>query len=138
MPGREVHNTIEPAVGFKTQVISSDTTTEGEIIDTQGFDAIEYVIQSGTITLGTITPVLEEGDESDLSDASDVADADLTNTEASAAFAATDDDVTKRIGYIGGKRYLRLKLTTAASANLTVGSTVLKALPNNAPVAANA
>lgn len=134
---REVHNTLDPEVAFKTQTISSDTTTEGEIIDMRGFDAIEWYIQSGTITAGTITPVLEHGDVANLSDKADVPDTDLTNTEASAAFAATDDDTVKRIGYIGGKRYARLKLTTADSANLVVGATAIKALPSNAPVAGN-
>lgn len=137
MAGREHYSNLLCVNGFDTQVINSDTTTNGEIIDMQGFDSLLYAIQAGTITLGTITPVVEHGDDSGLSDASDVADINLNPTEADAVFAATDDNVVKRIAYTGSKRYVRLKLTTADSADLTVGAVAIQANASQKPVAVN-
>ena len=109
---REQYSNLLPITAFKIQEITSDTTTNGEIIDTQGFDSALFSIQAGTITTGTITPVLEHGDAANLSDAADVPDSQLKPTEADAVFAATDDDEVKRLAYVGNKRYTRLKLTS--------------------------
>lgn len=111
----DIHNETTPQVALTTQAISTDTTTAGAIIDTQGFAANEFVMLSGTLTDGTYTPLIEEGDDSGLSDAAAVSDTFLTNTEASAAFAATDDDTVKAIGYVGHKRYIRLSIVSAST-----------------------
>ena len=112
---KDLYNKILQKVAFNTQAISTDTTTNGEIIDLQGFDSATFIIQSGSLTDGTYTPLVHEGNESDLSDAAAVADADLIGTEAGAAFSATDDNKAKRIGYVGGKRYIRLSLVSAST-----------------------
>lgn len=118
---RDMHHNISPVVAFQTTAIGSDTTTGGKVVDLQGFDSVEFVIQSGALTDGTYTPLVEEGDQSDLSDASAVADADLLGTESDAAFADTDDNAVKRIGYRGGKRYVRLSVVSAST---TTGGTI--------------
>jgi hypothetical protein len=112
---KDLYNKILQKVAFNTQAISTDTTTNGEIIDLQVFDSATFIIQSGSLTDGTYTPLVHEGNESDLSDAGAVADADLIGTEAAAAFSATDDNKSKRIGYVGGKRYIRLSLVSAST-----------------------
>lgn len=114
MANRDMHNNILPAVAFNTQAISSDTTTNGTEVDLQGFESLEFIIQSGTITDGTYTPLVEESDTSG-SGYTAVADTDLLGTEADAAFAAADDNVTKRIGYIGFKPYVRLSIVSAST-----------------------
>lgn len=112
---KDLYNKILQKVAFNTQAISTDTTTNGEIIDLQGFDSATFIIQSGSLTDGTYTPLVHEGNESDLSDAGAVADADLIGTEADSAFTATDDNKAKRLGYVGGKRYIRLSLVSAST-----------------------
>lgn len=115
MAKKDMHNNILQKPALNPQAIATDTTTAGVIIDTQGFESVEFIIQSATITDGTYTPLIEEGDASDLSDASAVADADLLGTEAAAAFAAADDNEAKRVGYKGQKRYVRLSLVSAGT-----------------------
>ena len=118
---RDLHNNIKAEVALDTTSISSDTTTAGNIIDMQGFGSVEFVMQSGTLTDGTYTPLIEEGDASNLSDAAAVADSDLLGTEAAAAFASTDDNAVNKIGYIGNKRYVRLSIVSAST---TTGGTL--------------
>ena len=117
MAKRELYSTTAPVVALNTSAISSDTTTNGVIIDTAGYESILFVIQSGTLADGTYTPLIQEGNDSGLSDAASVADGDLTNTEASVAFAATDDNAVKSIAYVGDKRYVRLNIVSASTSS---------------------
>lgn len=133
---RDLHNNIKTQSAFNSALINSNTTTNGLIIDMQGFEAVEFIIQSATITDGSFTPLVRHGEASDLSDAADVPDASLLGTEAAAAFAAADDNTVKKIGYIGGKRYVRLSLvSTGVTSGGTLAAIAVKALPSQAPVA---
>lgn len=133
---RDLHDNIKAEVAFNTAAITSDTTTNGNIIDMQGFGSVEFIIQSGTLTDGTYTPLLKEGDAANLSDAETVDAADLTGTIAGATFAASDDNKAKKVGYIGNKRYVRLSIVSASTTSGgTVSAVAVKANAADAPVA---
>jgi hypothetical protein len=108
---------IAPAVYTATEV--------GAIIDTQGYESLLLLIQSGVITTGTFTPKIEDGDDAALADAADVNASFLVGTIADATFAVTDDDTVKKIGYVGKKRYVRLTLTGASTPNGLIGGAAL-------------
>lgn len=131
-------NELKDVNAFDIQSISTDTTTNGEIIDLQGFEACTFVFQTGTVTDGDYTVLIQEGDDSGLSDAAAVADADLVGTEADASFSAdTDDNKVSSIGYIGSKRYVRFNVvSTNTSTGATVGAIALLGRPHSAPVTA--
>ena len=134
---KELFSTVSASVAFNNQAISTDTTTNGNIIDTRGYESILFVMQSATLTDGTYTPLIQEGDDSGLSDAAAVADADLTDTEADQAFAATDDNATKKIAYVGSKRYVRLNIVSAStSSGGTLGAVAILGHPLSAPTTA--
>lgn len=141
MTTREMHNTKFPNIALDQQEITTNTTTVGNIIDVQqlqGFNSLEFYILAGVITDGAYALLLEHGDDPALSDAADVPDDDLTNLESTAGFTSTDDQVPKRIGYIGGKRFVRPSLI---STGVTSGAFfVIMALlghTRNAPVDGN-
>jgi hypothetical protein len=114
MASRDLHNSLKVSPSHNPQaVLSGNATTNGAIIDTQGFESLEFSIQSGVITDGTFTPNVQEGNDPALADAATVVAGDLLGTIAGATFAATDDNVTKKIGYKGSKRYVRLQLIGA-------------------------
>lgn len=137
MTTRDLHNNIEPKVALNSAAIASNTTTDGtNIIDTAGFESVEFLLLSGSLTDGTYTPVITAGDASDLSDGAAAPAGDLIGTIAAATFAAADDNKVKRVGYKGSKRYVRLDIT---SAGVTSGGS-LSALavlghPHDAPTA---
>ncbi len=56
---------------------------------------------------------MEHGDQANLADAAAVADSDLLGTELLAGFTFADDNSTRKIGYRGAKRYVRLTITPA-------------------------
>lgn len=133
---RDLHNNIKAEAALNIGAISSNTTTAGNIIDMKGFGSVEFIIISGTLTDGTYTPLVQEGDAANLSDASSVDDADLLGTESDAAFAASDDNTVKKVGYIGNKRYVRLSLvSTGVTTGGTLTALALKANAADKPVA---
>jgi len=130
----DLHTTIDDRVALTSQTIATDTTTAGAIIDTAGFESLEYIVQSGTITDGAYALLLEEGDDSGLSDAAAVSADDTLG--ALTGFTATDDDATIRVGSIGKKRYQRLSIvsTSTTSGGVFSGIAVL-GTPHTGPVA---
>ena len=101
----------------------ADTTAQvGQIVDKKGFESVTYVIATGSIADAdaTFTVLLEEGAAADMSDATAVADADLVGTEVLAAFQFDDDNETRKLGYIGAKRYTRLTITPVNNVSAAV------------------
>jgi len=129
----DLHNNCGVTSALNSQTISTDTTTNGVIIDTQGFRGVEFILQSGTITDGAYTVAMQEGDVSDLSDAATVATDEVLG---SITFAATEDNVAKRVGYIGKKRYVRIRVvSTGTSSGGVFSGTAVKWGANHKPVA---
>lgn len=108
--------------------LSGVTPAAGDWIDMQGWEALTFVVSTGTVTdAGTTSGFAFEVQESDTTaadDATAVADADLVGTEAALTVTddAADDTLIGSIGYIGGKRYVRIVATgtTGTDAAVTV------------------
>jgi len=134
---KDMKNNIKVSNALNVQVIASNTTTAGVIIDTKGYDSLTLAFQTGTITDGDYTLLIEEGNSATLTDAAAVADADLLGTEAGASFSAdADDNKVSKIGYRGDKRYVRLSVvSTNVTTGGTVGATAIQGHPQFAPVA---
>lgn len=112
---KDLHNSIKVSRAISPVSVSDNTAQVSQILDTANFNANELVIATGSIADAdvTFTVLIEEGDQSNLSDAASVADADLLGTEAQAGFQYDDDNETRKIGYIGSKRYIRATITPA-------------------------
>lgn len=135
MAEKDLYNSIEQESAFDSAAISTDTTTNGNIIDTQGFDSITFVADASAYTDGTYTLALQEGDASNLSDATSVAAADLLGGAAVAVGAA---NTPKRLGYKGVKRYVRLQIvSTSTSSGATLHAAAIKGHAVRVPTANN-
>lgn len=123
---KDLHNNLVVKNAFNTAAISSSTTTTGNIIDLQGYDAIEFLAQMGNWTDGVYTPAITEGNDSGLSDGAVVSNADnLFGTAAAMATALNADNTVGRIGYRVGKfRYVRLDFV---STSVSTGTAALSA-----------
>jgi hypothetical protein len=99
--------------------VADNTAQVSQIIDRQGFTALMFAIAIGAVADAdtTFTMLVEHGDAANLSDAAAVADADLNGTEAGQAFQFDDDNETRKLGYVGNKRYVRLTITPANNAS---------------------
>ncbi len=117
---------------------SGDTPIVSQIIDRQGYEALEFLIATGSLadSNATFTVLVEDGDASDLvADGAAVADAQLLGTEVTASFAFGDDDEVRKIGYIGTKRYVRLTITPSGNTgDVYVSAMAVLAMPDMRPV----
>lgn len=113
---------IHPLRCISPVSVADNTAQVGQIIDRQGFESVTYIIATGSIADAdaTFTVLLEDGDAANLSDAAAVASPNLLGTAALAGFQFDDDNETRKIGYVGGKRYTRLTITPAANASAAV------------------
>lgn len=111
----DLHNHIHTVPLIAPVAARTDNTAiVSSIIDTLGYGSVELVLVTGTNTdtNATFTVLVEDGDQANLSDAAAVADVELLGTEAQAGFTAADDDnKTRKIGYVGNKRYVRVTVT---------------------------
>ena len=118
---KDLHSQIVVGTAIALTAVANGEDVAGVAIDRQGSDGLEIIFQVGAYTDGSVTPLIEESDND--SDYTAVADADLTNTEASAALSAAG---VSSIGYVGFKRYVRATAVTAAGSTLSVGATYVK------------
>lgn len=130
---RDLHNNVDDRVAVATQAAAATTLIVGAIIDTLGYESLEYLIQVGVLTTGTVSFIIEEGDDSGLSDAAAVSAEETLG--ALTGFAVTDDTSTKRVGSIGKKRYQRLSLQPAGTVSIDfLGAVALLGHPKHAAV----
>jgi hypothetical protein len=139
MASKDLHNHIDVKRGISPSAVVVDNTPfVSEIVDTAGFEAAEFIILTGSLADAdaTFTVLVEDGDTSNLADASAVADAYLLGTEILAGFTFAHDNSTRKIGYVGGKRYVRVTVTPSAnSGNAFIAGAWLLGNPRNVPTA---
>lgn len=119
MASKDLHNNIDVKRAISPVSEAGNTALVSQILDTRGYESVELVIATGSIADAdaTFTVLIEDGDNSALSDNAAVADAFLLGTEAQAGFQFDDDNECRKIGYVGGKRYVRATITPANNAS---------------------
>lgn len=128
------HNQMLQKVGLNIAAISTNATTNGVIIDTQGYGSLEFLLHLGARTDGTYTLQLQHGDAANLSDAAVVSNADDLIGALPVGNAA---NTVQRVGYRGDKRYVRANVVSASvTTGATVGVTALLGRPDIAPTPA--
>ena len=133
MASRDLKNEIKIVNALNIASITTNTTTAGVEVDTQGFESVTIEVITGARTDGTVTPLLQESDVAG-SYSGSVADEDLIGLEADAALSVLNS--RSRFGYAGKKRYVRLSLvSTSVTTGLTAGGSAILGNPKSAPVA---
>lgn len=139
---KDLHNNV--AVRRVISPVAAGTTGTGQvgkIVDRQGYESVEIVFEYGSITAtaASMTPVVKHGDVTGTM--TSVADTDLLGTELLAGIAAgartsgTTKNAVKKVGYVGGKRYVSANIVNTATAGTLVAATAILANPSVAPTA---
>ena len=140
MPYRDEMNNIHPLVAILPQVqTNSDTAIVSAIIDTLGYDSLTFAIVTGAVTDADVTVAItmDHGDVANLSDAAAVPAANLVGTLALAGFGFADDSESRKVGYVGPKRYVRLTATPTGNGAgaLPIAAVAILANPSQGPTA---
>lgn len=131
----DLHSNISQGVALGAVAITTNTTTVGRIVDSSGFNSMEFLMHAGTITDGTYDFVLEQGDDPALADAVIVPAGEVLGSLT--GFTAADSDTVRRVGTLGKLRYQRLSIvsTGVTAGTALMGALVIKGVPSSAPVA---
>lgn len=135
---RDMMNSIHPVRAISPVSVSDTTAAVSQIIDTRGYDSLTFVILTGSIADAdaTFAVLVEHDDAAGFGTAVAVPDDDLVGTEVLAAFQFDDDNETRKIGYRGNKRYVRLTITPAANASAAlIAAVAVLGHPAQAPTA---
>lgn len=139
---KDLHASLKTKSVIDPIAIGANATKTGKIIDLAGYGGIEFIAAYGAVTTtGTIvTLVCLEGDVTGTM--TSVADADLLGTEilaslpvqATARTSGVGKNVTKRLGYRGNKRYVRVdSISTGTTSVGCLNVTALLHTPVIAP-----
>ncbi len=139
---RDLHNNIKAIRAISPVAVGTTGTGQvGKIIDRKGYRGVEFILGYGSITAtnAVFTVTVKEGDATGAM--TSVADADLLGTESAAGIAAgvrvsnSNKNVSKRIGYIGTKRYVQCGIKSTVTAAVPVSAEAVLHAPYEAPVA---
>lgn len=133
---KDLFHSINPVTAIPPVSVSDNTALVSSVIDRRGYESLSFVILAGSLADAdaTFTVLLEES--ADGSSFTAVADADLLGTEVLASFNFADDNKTRKLGYTGARRYLRLTVTpTGNSSAALIGAVAILAHPHVAPTA---
>jgi hypothetical protein len=136
---RDLLNNIHPVPAIPPgAAVTDNTPIVSSIIDRLGFNSLAILIAMGDLadTNATFAVTMEHGDEANLSDTAAVPAELLSGTLALAGFTYTHDNKTRKVGYVGGKRYVRLTITPAGNTgNAFVSAVAVLGHPASAPTA---
>lgn len=132
---KDLHNNIALKTAMAITSTTGNTAINGTAIDRQGFSSVEFVASLGTITTAGTTYAVEvqESDTTTSGDFTKVADVNLLGS-ALAFDGDTETGKSKKIGYIGIKRYVRVKVTPSGNTGAsTFGVVAVLGHPNLTP-----
>lgn len=136
---RDMHNNISVVHAITPQAVGTTGAANGKLslaIDRRGFDSVQFAFSSGASAsvADTINPIVYESDTATSAGFTAVADADLLGTEDGQKLTLTAANSGK-IGYIGNKRYVGIRLYGLGTATAIVSAVALLGQPSQRPVA---
>lgn len=137
---RDLMNSIHTATAIAPVAARTDNTAiTSSIIDTLGYGGLTFAILIGTNTdaNATFAVTMAESDASNMSGSNAVAAADLVGTTTLASYQYDDDTETRKIGYIGNKRYVQMTITPTGndSGNIFIAAAAILGYPSRQPTA---
>lgn len=125
--------------------VTLSATTNGIVVDTQGYEALAFVLNVGDFAtfdgVNNLTITVQEGDQANLSDAANIATGDYLDarSESGAAWdrllnGSTEDEQAYIVGVaVNAKRYKRIVITEAGTVSVPISVTAILGHPRHAP-----
>ena len=125
----DVHNSLKTlsAFNFNATVTTDDN---GNSINTQFFDGLEYAVAVGAVTgAGPLTATLEQSDDNSIWTA---VPAELVLGTISFV-VSTDDNTVQHIGSVGKSQFQRIVINGTTVTNAEVAVSALLQIPDSSP-----
>lgn len=132
MASKDLYNNIHVVTAIAPITGTDGTALVSGAIDTAGYESVTFVLGSGVLADADATWAItvKDGDTSSQGAHTAVADTFLLGTEAGAGFAFGDDGEVRKIGYIGGKRYVSIEIDDVVANTGSAPFTALCILAN--------
>ncbi|MGY4288882.1 hypothetical protein ACVWXO_008102 [Bradyrhizobium sp. LM2.7] len=128
-------NNLKPAF-LPGAAVTDNTVQTSQVADLLGYDSCMLAMVTGTLSDADAAFAVTVEESDDNSTFTAAAAADLIGTTALASFDFAADNVCRKIGYRGTKRYVRAKITPANNTgNLFVAGVWVLGHPNRQPTA---
>jgi hypothetical protein len=134
----DLHTTMFTKNAIPPLSFSGDAPITSASIDLIGYNALEFVLNLGAITPGTIGNTFSVTlTENDLDDSGSATPVPVQYVLGSADFTGLDGGNDFRIGYIGKKRYVWLTVTPAGNTTAQIGCVAILGVPGVAATPEN-
>ncbi|MBX4884035.1 hypothetical protein HJB99_07665 [Rhizobium sp. NLR17b] len=113
---RDLLNNIDLKRAISPAAATTDNTAYvSQILDRLGSESVVFAINIGALADAdaTFAVTMDHGDAANLSDAAAVPADQMNGTLTLAGFDFNADNAIRKIGYTGGKRYVRATITPA-------------------------
>jgi hypothetical protein len=134
---RDLMDRVHVAPAFEPKAAVIDNTAQvSTVVDLKGFGSCMLAFMTGTDADAdaTFTVLIEDSDDN--SSFAAVDDAYLNGLEVTASYNFADDAETRKIGYVGIKRYVRATITPANNTgNVFLGGLWVLGAPRRQPTA---
>src|SRR5690349_15261567 len=120
---KDLFNVTNPKPAINPQTSAVNTAIVGAIIDRQGYESVTYMLHYGALFDGSSFAVtMEHGDDPALADTSAVTANDIIGTLALAGGTQAGGlaNTTRKVAYVGARRYTRITITPAANGATSV------------------
>jgi len=138
MASYDKHSVVLGANLFAASEFIGDAVGNSNVVDLWGFEALEFVASVGNATPANASNTFSfEVYEANLVSLADAAVVDPKYLIGNLNFDGSDNFTAKRMGYVGKKRYVYLRLTITGNSTATFSVVALKASPKFAPTEEN-
>lgn len=144
---KDLHNNIKVVRAIEPKAVGTTGAANGSLspaIDLQGYNSCEFVISHGTAgATGDTTGVIIYECATVSGSYTSVADGDLLGTEAAAGLpveatartSGVGKNITTKLGYVGNKRFVKIRLYGLGHATGIVAANAILSNAASAPVA---
>jgi len=128
MPSQDLKSNIKVVNALTLATLTATGTTTGEVIDTSSFNSLTFDVRAHTITNGTYTVSINEGNVS-----SSLTACDASAIIGTAVLTSADSNSSKTIGYNGDKRWAQLSIVRTGTVSGILSADAIKGHPVSAP-----
>lgn len=129
---RDLKANLDVVQSIVPQVVTGDVSGVGA--DLRGFDGALLVVNAGAIVgAGVVLPIAEDSDDS--TNGSDGTWGAVAAGELLGAFVNCVASTPQRVGYIGVKRWVRVRADHVSGTSVAVAASVVRGLPSVKPLA---
>jgi hypothetical protein len=120
MADKDLHTRIKESPALIITTITGNGTTNGTIIDMQGYDSIDFSFLSGASIGANLAVTMQDADDLAFTTAATVDSNFIIGTLPSYLIVDAEINTVKSVGYVGKRRFVRINVVATAFASNTV------------------